>query len=180
MLKTCNNCYEEESIKDFHRDVSKADGVHTICKQCRAESNKNYRIKNKVNISKKKRESYLKNKDKVLEKCAKYYSENKEKRKAYSQSPRGIAVRKNSVYRRRAIMKKGDVKSIDIQRLIESSARCYWCNNKLIEAHIDHYIPLSKGGLHTLSNLVVSCPSCNHKKYSKDPIVFANENGRLL
>lgn len=38
----------------------------------------------------------------------------------------------------------------------------------------------SKDGLHTLSNLVVSCPHCNHTKSSKDPYIFANSLGRLI
>ena len=41
-------------------------------------------------------------------------------------------------------------------------------------------MPLSKGGEHTLTNLVVSCPTCNLQKNAKDPIEFANKLGRLL
>ena len=46
--------------------------------------------------------------------------------------------------------------------------------------HIDHIMPLSKGGRHTISNLVVSCPTCNLQKNAKDPYQFAQERGRLL
>lgn len=33
--------------------------------------------------------------------------------------------------------------------------------------HIDHVVPLARGGTHELSNLVVACPPCNHSKGSK-------------
>ena len=59
---------------------------------------------------------------------------------------------------------------------------CYWCNVSLknTKVHIDHYTPLSKGGEHTISNLVVSCSKCNLEKHSKDPLEFAITKGKLL
>lgn len=57
----------------------------------------------------------------------------------------------------------------DIRRLYQSQdGRCFWCsvvvNNTF---HVDHVIPLSRGGLHCLGNLVVTCPSCNESKNAK-------------
>lgn len=48
---------------------------------------------------------------------------------------------------------------------------CYWCGNKVSGrvAHADHIIPLSRGGPHALSNLVVACSSCNNRKLAKLP-----------
>ena len=43
--------------------------------------------------------------------------------------------------------------------------------------HVDHVIPLSKGGSDGRENIVISCPSCNMSKKDKMPEVFA---GRLL
>ena len=59
---------------------------------------------------------------------------------------------------------------------------CPQCNTNLKnkKIHLDHYIPLSKGGEHTLSNLVISCPHCNLSKNAKDPYIFANSIGRLI
>ena len=36
----------------------------------------------------------------------------------------------------------------------------------------DHYIPISKGGLHTTENIRVSCGYCNRSKGSKMPEVY--------
>ena len=92
------------------------------------------------------------------------------------------ASAKNSKHKRRAIEKKGDVTSSQILELQNNAKTCYWCNvslkNKNI--HIDHYVPLSKGGMHTLNNLVVSCSKCNLTKNAKDPYSFAISIGKLL
>ena len=49
--------------------------------------------------------------------------------------------------------------------------RCYLCG-KLIpkgHRHVDHVMPLSKGGAHRPSNLAVACDKCNLKKSAKMP-----------
>lgn len=58
---------------------------------------------------------------------------------------------------------------------------CHWCGAKCPQKyHVDHYEPLSKGGKHILSNLVIACPKCNLKKKAKDPYEFAATVGRLF
>lgn len=44
----------------------------------------------------------------------------------------------------------------------------------------DHVIPLARGGANDISNIQILCRSCNARKNDKDPIIFAQENGRLL
>jgi 5-methylcytosine-specific restriction endonuclease McrA len=59
--------------------------------------------------------------------------------------------------------------------------RCANCkaqlNNKF---HRDHIVALANGGDNWIGNIQLLCPTCNCKKSAKDPMVFANENGRLL
>src|SRR3990167_47943 len=47
--------------------------------------------------------------------------------------------------------------------------RCFYCRHKA-KLTIDHVIPLSKGGQHTMENVVPACLSCNSKKH--DSIVM--------
>ena len=70
----------------------------------------------------------------------------------------------------------------DLLELVKSAkGYCYWCGKRhQKDYHIDHYIPLSKGGSNTIENLVVACKSCNLKKHAKEPIAFANSIGKLL
>jgi len=105
-----------------------------------------------------------------------------EQKKAYYQTPMGKAVRKNIGHRRRSIKKQGDVTTQQLLELEQNAKVCYWCGISLKnkKVHIDHYVPLSKGGEHTLSNLVVSCSKCNLTKNAKDPIIFAQSIGKLF
>lgn len=51
------------------------------------------------------------------------------------------------------------------------SGTCGICN-KLADPrkwHLDHIVPLSKGGQHTYSNVQVAHPSCNLSKHNKTP-----------
>ena len=50
--------------------------------------------------------------------------------------------------------------------------RCYICDCELDyeginQVHLDHIVPLSKGGAHTLLNVAWSCSSCNLSKNDK-------------
>lgn len=45
---------------------------------------------------------------------------------------------------------------------------CAYCGAQH-DLHIDHFIPLAKGGTHAPSNLVPACPSCNSSKCDSDP-----------
>jgi 5-methylcytosine-specific restriction endonuclease McrA len=58
--------------------------------------------------------------------------------------------------------------------------RCYYCNiNVGDKYHVDHVIPLSRGGSNGPENLVIACPSCNMRKHDKMPHEWA-QGGRLL
>lgn len=56
--------------------------------------------------------------------------------------------------------------------------RCAYCGKKSHDLTQDHITPLSKGGNHTMSNIVPACTSCNSKK--KDRPVLAPVQPLLL
>ena len=185
--KECRNKNGRESRQkdnSNHKEILKKS--YQKHKEKRLKEKEDYRNSNRNLLAEKQKEYYqehkenyidyqktyrVKNKDKILEKYKKYRKTNNYK-----------ISRRNSSNKRRTITKTGDVTTQQLQELYENSKFCYWCNTNLKnkKIHLDHYIPLSKGGQHTLSNLVVSCPHCNHIKSSKDPIEFANSIGRLI
>lgn len=77
-------------------------------------------------------------------------------------------------YARIQKMAAGDPKEIkEIYRKAKEDpkVRCYLCG-KLIpigHRHVDHIVPLSKGGVHRPSNLAVACDNCNREKHTKMP-----------
>ncbi len=59
--------------------------------------------------------------------------------------------------------------------------RCAYCSVKLRGGgHLDHIVPLSKGGSNWPSNQQWLCGSCNLSKQAADPIDFARRKGFLI
>jgi 5-methylcytosine-specific restriction endonuclease McrA len=138
------------------------------------------------------REWKARNLEKVKEQGRRYYAKNKEKilaagRRAYweirGDSERWASVlqrkRKNapkyeqSRYTKRRLQYiAGDVTCKQLRSLFESSGgKCAYCGsdvNARFRRHdprgFDHVTPLSAGGLHTISNMVVCCRNCNTRK----------------
>jgi len=87
-------------------------------------------------------------------------------------------VQATSRVNRRARVKqaKGSVTKEEIKGLIDNNQNCYWCkcmvNNS--NRHLDHYIPLGKGGDNTIDNMVISCVSCNLSKGALMPGEWVN------
>lgn len=52
------------------------------------------------------------------------------------------------------------------ERMLKKSNVCHWCQCKLnsTTATVDHFVPLSKGGLDHSNNRVLACEPCNQKR----------------
>lgn len=97
--------------------------------------------------------------------------------------------------RRRALKRKAEgifTKEQVTRRFDQQTGRCAWCSEQLADLHhIDHLIPLAKGGSNWINNIVISCVFCNSSKrhrlpfeqwYPPNPIIFVCElaHERLL
>lgn len=59
--------------------------------------------------------------------------------------------------------------------------KCANCRASIrAEYHADHIMPLSLGGRNDIGNIQLLCPPCNLRKHAKHPIVWAQQEGRLL
>jgi len=54
---------------------------------------------------------------------------------------------------------------------------CHWCKDAFTpnKCQADHVMPIAKGGAHCLTNLVIACQSCNHRKSDKHPDAWLKE-----
>ena len=185
--KECRNLSARESTQradSNHKEVLKKS--YQKHKEKRIKEKAEYRESNRKLLADKQKEYYRENKEECIEYQKKYRAYNKERirdyGKMYRATEQGKTVKRNSDHKRRTLTKNGDVTVQQLKELYLTAKNCYWCNTKLNKnnTHLDHLMPLSKGGEHTLSNLVISCRKCNLSKNAKDPIEFANKLGRLL
>lgn len=56
----------------------------------------------------------------------------------------------------------------------QSEFICFYCKAKFGTDHltVDHFVPITRGGLHTAKNLRKACMSCNRRKSNKLPHEF--------
>jgi len=58
-------------------------------------------------------------------------------------------------------------------RLQNQHNKCFYCGCDLDDKyHVDHLVPLSRGGSNWIENLVIACASCNSSKKDKLPVTF--------
>lgn len=165
------------------------------------ERQREYNAINAERIAARKREYYLahidhvreyraKNADRIREQGRTYRAANAERVREYKrtvrQSPDGKAAHRAESHNRRAraMATGGKHTAADINRArlaqIDKRGRliCWWCAQPIDgEYHVDHRVPIARGGSNDPGNLVISCPTCNLRKHDKLPQEW---NGRLL
>ena len=116
-----------------------------------------------------------------------YYRANPDFRARISEqraSPDGRKYQ-NEYNRRRRARKVNQLGIITdyVRAKLDTIKRCGVCYERFSKSnpkHIDHVMPIARGGLHDNGNLQVLCRSCNSSKHARDPVEFAREHGRLF
>lgn len=186
-MKTCTQCGEEKPMDGFHRERRRKDGRRSECRACISDRTREYRMRPAV---RERMASYFKqyyadhreeqiraakawreqNPDRMFETRRVYRERNKEriaakKRADYRANPQWIL---NAHARRQGNI--GDAKIskkqwLSLMRMYQW--RCFYCGEALSTKKnrtVDHIIPLSRGGAHSMLNLVPSCRTCNISK----------------
>ena len=172
-LSIWNKAYR---VRNKEKLAKQAHDYNMNNKDKRKEYNIKYQNENKEKIAEYKK----KNKERDLLKQRAHYHNNKE---TYLNNNRKW-VSKNRAYRNKMMLiyrnkykalklsTTDDTISKESLRLlvIEQKGLCYHCGIKLDDTkHLDHYIPLSKGGANSMSNVVWSCKHCNLSKSNTMP-----------
>lgn len=92
--------------------------------------------------------------------------------------------RRARVAKRRALVRsaEGAYSKADVTAKLEAqSGRCVYCSTDLLldGFHIDHMVPLSRGGSNWPTNIQLLCETCNLRKNNKTPEEFIQVLARL-
>ena len=155
--KYCKKC-----IADTERY---ADGR---CKPCTKEKNVRWALKNKDKVNARSRRWNTKNAEAKRNTNANYREKNQplineRRRKKRALDPSGDRLQ--TAKRRKA---KGTLpKDIVVTLLQRQNYKCVCCNVSLVAGyHLDHIVPISRGGSNTADNVQLLTPTCNLQKYN--------------
>lgn len=162
-----NNRTEEKKTKDKLRQdewvKNNKDKVIASAKKSREKQKTKDRLK----------KYYENNKDKLKDYKSKHYLLNienyKNMFKEYRKTKEYKIIQRVAQHNNRK-KNSGKITSIQLKdKLIEQENKCYYCDIELNLyiprfTHIDHKIPLCKGGSNTIDNIVWCCSNCNLKK----------------
>lgn len=186
-MKTCRTCKEEKPLSEFYTKKGSADGVSGECKSCtRARSARRraekpdgckkaieeWTKKNQTKVKAYKKKHYEANRREIIDRSTKWVEDNRDRRYEtwrawYDTNPE---ARARASRKRRASMFGADVRVVtqrDWDSLIAHyRGLCAYCMEKPWK-HRDHIVPVSRGGRHSIGNLIPSCTECNLSKKDK-------------
>lgn len=188
--KQCKRCNEWKPTSDFHKWARSKDGLNDWCRPCRkahdaatviqrkayyeqwyakaeskalvAANSKEWKAdnrdrKNELNRLSRRR-SYIRNPERAKAHVRRHYLANREA--AYARAKAYRARRKNAPI--------NDFTAAQWQEVLQTfNFHCAYCLKPFsseLPSTQDHMQPLSKGGSHTIANIVPACLSCNSRK----------------
>jgi 5-methylcytosine-specific restriction endonuclease McrA len=156
-MKTCKICGIQKSFNQFAKNSPSKNGIGPYCLDCNRERGRKRYRDNKEFLKEQQRQYRINNYDTRINVERKSRSKNKEKNrptKNERQLRRAKAVKEKTYL----ILEK------EIRKLY--SDPCFICGSKENQS-IDHIIPVSRGGNHSIGNMITLCRSCNSSKNAR-------------
>lgn len=171
-FKRCTQCLVEypATIKFFPKRKASPDGLETRCRTCHNKI---------VNVNHRARQEHI----------------NQKQRERRSATREDFNEQSKVYYHKRKALKKGNGGTYTVQeirdQLVRQKYKCYYCHDKFEKVHveskskvkyiyhIEHVVPIARGGSNDIWNIVLACPTCNMRKHDKLPHEWT-EGGRLL
>ncbi len=178
-LKCCAKCQTAKPKSDFYpRSKPRQHHLRAWCKDCENNRSSKYleslRENNPAKVAKYRRNYYVRNKNKVAATNRRYNRENPEKVKAQW----GAYYRANKEkYKNRARLRQLKIRQIAIEDFdreeiyVRDGGKCHICRRPVPQDywHLDHLVPLSRGGEHSKKNVAVAHSQCNLVRYNTGP-----------
>jgi 5-methylcytosine-specific restriction endonuclease McrA len=172
--KKCRLCLQTLSLSAFPSKYQTRDGHGPYCKPCNSAKRKLWREQNRTRDNASTAAYVKKNKAARKRWLANYRCRNRKRLslagKLYRQ--KNPHSHTQSEAKRRALARQLTIGSKEairaVYRLCASAQAipCAYCGTATAKGgrHVEHKMPLSRGGAHSADNLAIACPDCNLRK----------------
>jgi len=171
-MKYCHGCRTIRKSGEFHKNMSKIDGLQTLCKRCRANRAK----QNAESKSEYDRQHYLTNRDEILLYQKTYGPDHKIEKAEYDKQYRKDNTGKRRAWnaKRKAAKKQRTPQWLSKEQLAEIeelyilAKELQWLSEEQLQ--VDHIVPLqgeNVSGLHVPWNLQILPGPLNRLKHNK-------------
>lgn len=197
-LKRCSVCSELKPRAEFGKDARAKDGYQSACRRCHAASSARYYAQHKEDLREwrnanpeimkaRYRNHRVKFAEQINEYASQYRTENREVMRERSKRWRAAhpeQVREQSFRRRARKAGNGGAyteKELASVRAAQTDKRgrliCWRCGKPIKgNPHLDHWMPIKRGGTNSAGNLHYMHAHCNLTKHAKHP----TDIGRLI
>jgi len=175
-MKQCSRCKETKSESEFYKCSRLKDGLQSYCKTCCREYQQTPRVKAKARCyNQSARGKVVHNQYATSEKGRqvqrRFRQSDKGKEAAYrgNNSSAGREAHYRDYARRVAILESSEatLTAAEWLELVGQHTCCPLCHREfgpVLKVTMDHVVPLTKGGVHTIENVQPLCRPCNSSK----------------
>jgi 5-methylcytosine-specific restriction endonuclease McrA len=185
--KTCSICNKQLSVDSFFRHRQTRDGLYPYCKQCNSEKRKAWRQRNRDRANAQSLE-YVRRNPQLRRKWTsinrdRHREERREQARRTTEKQLASHAKNEGARRarKRMLPSGNDAAIAAIYRRAKSEGLvvCHYCKAEIPfgRRHVDHAIPLARGGSHLESNLVIACSTCNLAKGTRTADEFFAAGG---
>lgn len=170
--KRCYRCKQEKPLSSFGRDRRAKDGLNGCCRDCKKVFNEQYRRAHGVLPRVYGEKPY--NHTEYMREYRMSHPESKERDRKYAQDYRvhhpGYNRKNIARYRAKQAGCSGVLTEGEICVCLDYfDHKCAYSGRDLPhDYHLDHVVPLAKGGENTIHNIVPCCPEINLNKRDHD------------
>lgn len=191
LRSTCKTCVHEKRVQyyavssDKNREYSRQYYIansHSVKKY-----QQEYSQQNRPKIARRNKVWRVANRERLLKAKQDYYEQNKERLKPFYKAYHSLhpEYNKATTLRRRARLRNaaGDCSAKQwLDKCAFFGWRCYLCHDSLAmkSVHMDHRVPLSRGGSNWPANLAPACGPCNLSKSNKTEAEFKTHRDAKL
>ena len=170
-MRECRVCKAVKPLTEFY--ASKRYGPAKVCKICDNKARGERDKKDRAGARRRYADWLARpgNKEKTQAYYRKHYADNKER---YMRNTLNRIARLKGAQGKHSLQQIRELKS-------RQKNKCVACHADVsVKYHVDHIVPLIKGGTNDITNIQILCPTCNMSKQARDPITFMQSRGLLL